>query len=166
MPQAVRDRSCDGNNSTKAQQAQRAFFLTFFVWLFDNVAALTAHVHSNASNPWFCSRVVCLADHVIISTNWLFKQFLDWKISLACQEKACARRYATPAGEQKSLTNFMRQRLLHNVDGVQRIKGQDSSDGDSEYFIVLPGGLKVLQNETDRMVDAGTTQPGRICSEL
>lgn len=59
-------------------------------------------------------------------------------------EEACAKQYANPSGEQKSFTLFVRQNLLKKVGDSQRLKGQDTPEGNSEYFLVIPGGLDTL----------------------
>lgn len=129
---------------------QRGVYLQFLCSLLAAPATLQVHVSSTARVSWFYKRIEFKPeDCVIISTTWLFNRFRAWKHDVTDFPKesvraACGQHYANPSGEQKSLTLFVRQKLLKQVGGSQRLKGRDTPEGDSEYFLVIPGGLDVL----------------------
>ena len=132
------------------QQAQRSLFLRFLFSLVADPDTLRAHVSNNARIPWFHKRIKFKPSECsIISTTWLFNRYCDWKqqfgqYDVGSVEEACARQYANPSGEQKSFTLFIRQNVLKKVGDSQRLKGQDTPEGMSEYFIVIPGGIETL----------------------
>ena len=137
-------------SSRQIQQFQRGLFLRFLFALFAEPATLQAHVSTNAQIPWFHKRIKFKPEEcIIISTTWLFGQFCLWKVMLGefpvgSVEEACARQYSNPSGEQKSFTLFVRQNLLKKVGDSQRLKGQDTPEGNSEYFLIIPGGMDTL----------------------
>ena len=137
-------------SSRQIQQSQRGLFLKFLCSVLAAPATLQAHVSNNAQIPWFHKRIKFKPDEcIIISTTWLFGCFCAWKHGLGVfpegsVEEACSKQYANPSGEQKSFTLFVRQNLLKKVGDSQRLKGQDTPEGNSEYFLVIPGGLDTL----------------------
>lgn len=140
-----RDFSC-----RQIQQAQRGLFLRFLFSLVEDPDSLRTHASNNARIPWFHKRIKFKPQECsIISTTWLFTQYCDWKhdggqFADGSVEEACERQYANPSGEQKSFTLFLRQNVLKKVGDSQRLKGQDTAEGMSEYFIVIPGGIETL----------------------
>lgn len=134
----------------QVQQTQRSLFLRFLLSLVADPSALRAHANNNARIPWFHKRIKFKPNECsIISTTWLFTRYCEWRGSLGhfpvgSVEEACSSQYANPSGEQKSFTLFVRQNVLKNVVDSQRLKGQDTAEGNSEYFIVIPGGIANL----------------------
>ena len=134
----------------QVQQTQRSLFLRFLLSLVADPSALRAHANNNAGIPWFHKRIKFKPNECsIISTTWLFTRYCEWRGSLGhfpvgSVEEACSSQYANPSGEQKSFTLFVRQNVLKNVVDSQRLKGQDTAEGNSEYFIVIPGGIANL----------------------
>lgn len=132
------------------QQAQRGLFLRFLYSLVADPDSLRTHASHNARIPWFHKRIKFKPHECsIISTTWLFTRYCEWKQDLGqyevgSVEEACARQYANPSGEQKSFTLFIRQNVLKKLGESQRLKGQDTAEGMSEYFIVIPGGIETL----------------------
>ena len=134
----------------QVQQAQRGLFLRFLLSLVADPESLRTHANDNARIPWFHKRIKFKPHECsIISTTWLFTRYLEWKqdfgqFPAGSVEDACARQYANPSGEQNSFTLFFRQNVLKRVGDSQRLKGQDTAEGMSEYFIVVPGGIETL----------------------
>ena len=134
----------------QVQQTQRSLFMRFLLSLVADPASLRIHANNNARIPWFHKRIKFKPHECsIISTTWLFSQYCDWRDSLGhfpvgSVEEACSSQYANPSGEQKSFTLFVRQNVLKKVGDSQRLKGQDTAEGNSEYFIVIPGGIETL----------------------
>lgn len=134
----------------QVQQTQRSLFMRFLLSLVADPVSLRAHVNNNARIPWFHKRIKFKPNECsIISTTWLFSRYCDWRDSLGrfpvgSVEEACSSQYTNPSGEQKSFTLFVRQNVLKKVGESQRLKGQDTPEGNSEYFIVIPGGIETL----------------------
>lgn len=134
----------------QVQQAQRVLFEKFLCSLLDSPGPLQAHLSNNAQIPWFHKRINLKLDEcIIVSTTWLFHGFCAWHQALerfpeGSVEEACATQYSSPSGQQKSFTLFIRQHLLKKIRRTQRLKGQDTPEGNSEYFLVIPGGLDTL----------------------
>ena len=134
----------------QVQQTQRSMFLRFLLSMVADPTTLRAHTNNNARIPWFHKRIRFKPSECsIISTTWLFARYCDWRDSLGhfpvgSVEEACSSQYANPSGEQKSFTLFVRQNVLKKVVDSQRLKGQDTPEGNSEYFIVIPGGISSL----------------------
>ncbi len=152
------------------QQAQRGLFLRFLLSLVKDPDSLRSHASNNARIPWFHKRIKFKPQECsIISTTWMFSQYCDWKHDLGqfadgSVEEACARQYANPSGEQKSFTLFLRQNVLKRVGDSQRLKGQDTAEGMSEYFIVIPGGIETLDEALKEVPMSG--EPCASCTNL
>ena len=136
----------------QVQQTQRSLFMRFLLALVADPTILRTHANNNARIPWFHKRIKFKSSECsIISTTWLFNQYCAWRDSLGqfpvgSVEEACSSQYANPSGEQKSFTLFVRQNVLKKVGDSQRLKGQDTAEGNSEYFIVIPGGIETLDD--------------------
>ena len=152
------------------QQAQRGLFLRFLLSLVKDPDSLRSHASNNARIPWFHKRIKFKPQECsIISTTWMFSQYCDWKHDLGqfadgSVEEACARQYANPSGEQKSFTLFLRQNVLKRVGDSQRLKGQDTAEGMSEYFIVIPGGIETLDEALKEVPMCG--EPCASCTYM
>ena len=151
----------------QVQQTQRNLFMRFLLSLVADPVMLRTHANNNARIPWFHKRIKFKPSECsIISTTWLFSRYCDWKDSLGqfpvgSVEEACSSQYANPSGEQKSFTLFVRQNVLKKVGDSQRLKGQDTAEGNSEYFIVIPGGIETL-DEALRTAPMPGKQPAII----
>ena len=151
----------------QVQQTQRNLFMRFLLSLVADPVILRTHANNNARIPWFHKRIKFKPNECsIISTTWLFSRYCEWRDSLGqfpvgSVEEACSSQYANPSGEQKSFTLFVRQNVLKKVGDSQRLKGQDTAEGNSEYFIVIPGGIETL-DEALRTAPKPGKQPAII----
>ena len=169
---AMRDRQAMPKDYScrQIQQAQRGLFLRFLISLVKDPDSLRSHASNNARIPWFHKRIKFKPQECsIISTTWMFSQYCDWKHDLGqfadgSVEEACARQYANPSGEQKSFTLFLRQNVLKRVGDSQRLKGQDTAEGMSEYFIVIPGGIETLDEALKEVPMSG--EPCASCTYM
>lgn len=166
---AMRDQQAMSFSCRQIQQAQRGLFLRFLVSLVADPDSLRAHASNNARIPWFHKRIKFKPHECsIISTTWLFSRYCEWKQALGqfddgSVEEACARQYANPSGEQKSFTLFVRQNVLKKVGDSQRLKGQDTAEGMSEYFIVIPGGIETLDEALQEVPIPGERPAFALC---
>ena len=150
MPGPAGRRARGAMPTTRDVQAKREVFFRYLTWLLsDSLPQLQAHVERNASIEWFRNRISFpLETCAIVSTSWLFAKYSEWKEDVAGQLPLAtleALHYSHNSGEQKSFTLFVRHVLLGRM-GMQteRIKGQDTLEGTSEYFLVIKGGLQSL----------------------
>ncbi|KAL0023172.1 hypothetical protein WJX77_009547 [Trebouxia sp. C0004] len=118
------------------QQAQRGLFLRFLLSLVKDPDTLRSHASNNARIPWFHKRIKCKPQECsIISTTWMFSQYCEWKHDLG--------QFADG------------QNVLKTVGDSQRLKGQDTAEGMSEYFIVIPGGIETLDEALKQVPISG-----------